>query len=314
MPVMIADRVRTALQTLLAWAPDGDAAKRRLVGRHRRDLHADPHRERVRADRGADRAGHQDGPAAALASACRRNATSALQLALSRSTVREALRVLAEAGLPRGAARPGRRHVRGRGAAAARGARPARRAARARVRPLGDTLVLRRVLEVGVGRAGGGARHPRRLSSGWPSWSTRRRSSTPSAYPAYRAVDSRLHVAIAAISGSLQLVEAITQAHGVDLRGHERDAALRRDARQLDRAAPSAAGGDREPRPRRRARRHARARRGHRAPALRPDPRSDEGARRALRDRLRGPARHPARRRATGSCCSRTTARSACTR
>jgi DNA-binding FadR family transcriptional regulator len=34
-------------------------------------------------------------------------------------------------------------------------------------------------------------------------------------YPSYRAVDSRLHIAIAAISGSLQLVEAITEAHGV---------------------------------------------------------------------------------------------------
>ena len=34
-------------------------------------------------------------------------------------------------------------------------------------------------------------------------------------YPSYRAVDSRLHIAIAAISGSLQLVEAITQTHGV---------------------------------------------------------------------------------------------------
>ena len=34
-------------------------------------------------------------------------------------------------------------------------------------------------------------------------------------YPAYRAVDSRLHIAIAAISGSLQLVEAITEAHSV---------------------------------------------------------------------------------------------------
>jgi len=32
-------------------------------------------------------------------------------------------------------------------------------------------------------------------------------------YPAYRAVDSRLHVAIAAISGSMQLVAAVTEAH-----------------------------------------------------------------------------------------------------
>ena len=51
-------------------------------------------------------------------------------------------------GLPGGATRPGRRHVRGRGAAEARGARPARRAARAR-RDRRRHAVLRRVLEVG---------------------------------------------------------------------------------------------------------------------------------------------------------------------
>ena len=79
---------------------------------------------------------------------------------------------------------------------------------------LGDTLVLRRVLEVGAAElAADHATHAdvERLAelieetAGFDAGS----------YPLYRAVDSRLHIAIAAICGSLQLVEAITEAHGV---------------------------------------------------------------------------------------------------
>ena len=216
----------------------------------------------------------------------------ALQLALSRSTVREALRVLAEAGYLEAR--------RGRGG----GTFVAEVLPQLEARDPHDVL-----RELGSTAR----RHPGACAacsrSGRPSW---RRSTPPvptverlaelidevaefdaGSYPSYRAVDSRLHIAIAAISGSLQLVEAITETHGVisDVMN-----GMPRSNETLDNStgpAPSAARGDREPRPRRRAGRDARARGGHRAPHLRSDPGSDESARRALRDRLRRPARHP---------------------
>jgi DNA-binding FadR family transcriptional regulator len=137
----------------------------------------------------------------------------ALQLALSRSTVREALRVLAEAGYLEA------RRGRGGGTFVAEvlpqlEARDPHDVLRELGSTLGDTLVLRRVLEVGSAELA--AEHATRADvERLAQLIDEVAEFDAGSYPSYRAVDSRLHIAIAAISGSLQLVEAITQTHGV---------------------------------------------------------------------------------------------------
>jgi DNA-binding FadR family transcriptional regulator len=137
----------------------------------------------------------------------------AIQLALSRSTVREALRVLAEAGYLEA------RRGRGGGTFIAEvlqqlEARDPHDVLREMRHTLADTLTLRRVLEVGSAElaaeraTGADVERLNELVDEAAQFDA-------SAYPSYRAVDSRLHIAIAAISGSLQLVEAITNSHAV---------------------------------------------------------------------------------------------------
>jgi DNA-binding FadR family transcriptional regulator len=135
----------------------------------------------------------------------------ALQLALSRSTVREALRVLAEAGYLEAR--------RGRGGGTFVSARlPAleTRDPHDVLRELGgsllDVLRFRRVLEVGSAELAAEratAQDCERLAE----LVDEAGRFDASDYPGYRAVDSRLHVAIAGISGSLRLVDAVTEAH-----------------------------------------------------------------------------------------------------
>ena len=117
----------------------------------------------------------------------------ATQLALSRSTVREALRVLAEAGYLEA------RRGRGGGTFVAEvlpklEARDPHDVLRELRDTLGDTLILRRVLEVGSAelaaeRATGA--DVERLAE----LVDQADEFDASAYPAYRAVDSRIHVA-----------------------------------------------------------------------------------------------------------------------
>jgi DNA-binding FadR family transcriptional regulator len=135
----------------------------------------------------------------------------AAQLALSRSTVREALRVLAEAGYLEA------RRGRGGGTFVADTLPKLElRDPHDVLRELGASLIgslrFRRVLEVGSAELAAERATPEDIErlaqlvdecAGYDA----------TEYPAYRAVDSRLHVAIAAISGSVQLVSAISDAH-----------------------------------------------------------------------------------------------------
>jgi DNA-binding FadR family transcriptional regulator len=135
----------------------------------------------------------------------------ALHLALSRSTVREALRVLAEAGYLEA------RRGRGGGTFVA-STLPARetRDPHDVLAELGPTFVdslrFRRVLEVGAAELAAERATPEdcerlaRLIDEADGFDA-------SDYPGYRAVDSRLHVALAGISGSLRLVDAVTEVH-----------------------------------------------------------------------------------------------------
>jgi DNA-binding FadR family transcriptional regulator len=137
----------------------------------------------------------------------------ALQLALSRSTVREALRVLSEAGYLDAR--------RGRGGGTFVAATLPQLEARDPhdvIRELGptvrDTLHFREVLEVGAAELAAEratAHDVERLAALVNEAAT----FDADDYPAYRAVDSRLHVAIAAIAGSVQLVGAITEVHAM---------------------------------------------------------------------------------------------------
>lgn len=137
----------------------------------------------------------------------------AIQFALSRSTVREALRVLAEAGYLE--ARRGRG-----GGTFVVDVLPAMEARDPHdvVRELGpalvDALLFRRVLEVGSAELAAERATPadfERLATMIEEAAT----FDASDYPAYRAVDSRLHVAIAALSGSVRLIAAVTEVHAI---------------------------------------------------------------------------------------------------
>jgi DNA-binding FadR family transcriptional regulator len=136
----------------------------------------------------------------------------AAHLALSRSTVREALRVLAEAGYLEA------RRGRGGGTFVAQTV-PALEARDPHdvLRELGDdvpdALRFRRVLEVGSAELA--AERATAEDCGRLAGLIEEASQfDASDYPAYRAVDSRLHVAIASISGSVRLVSAITEVQG----------------------------------------------------------------------------------------------------
>ena len=135
----------------------------------------------------------------------------ALQLALSRSTVREALRVLAEAGYLEA------RRGRGGGTFVVE-TLPVLEARDPHdvLRELGagvlDTLRFRKVLEVGAAelaadRATGD--DVERLAAIVAEGDT----LTAAEYPSYRAADARLHIAIASLAGSVQLVNAVTDVH-----------------------------------------------------------------------------------------------------
>ncbi len=137
----------------------------------------------------------------------------ALQFALSRSTVREALRVLAEAGYLE--ARRGRG-----GGTFVVAVLPQLRARDPHdvVRDLGpalaDTLRFRRVVEIGSAELAADRATPADVERIAALMDEAARHDATE-YPAYRAVDARLHVAIASLSGSLRLVAAITEVHGV---------------------------------------------------------------------------------------------------
>jgi GntR family transcriptional repressor for pyruvate dehydrogenase complex len=135
-------------------------------------------------------------------------------LGVSRATLREAIAALREAGLLQ--TRPGR----GGGTIvthepAARGAsrdKVAREQARRRVEShcdhYRDALVLRRIVEPGAAMIAAG----RDLTSEEHAWLRTALAGVANASdPAsYRQADSRLHLAIAALSGSPQLIEVIT--------------------------------------------------------------------------------------------------------
>ncbi len=135
----------------------------------------------------------------------------ATQLALSRSTVREALRLLVEGGYLEA------RRGRGGGTFVAEVLpRPALRdpheAVAALEGRLDDLLRYRVVLELGCAELAAEratAADCARLAELVEEGGTHRADD----YPAYRAVDSRFHVAIATIAGSAQLVEAVTEVH-----------------------------------------------------------------------------------------------------
>jgi len=140
-------------------------------------------------------------------------ASLSVQFGVSRATVREALRVLAEAGYLEA------RRGRGGGTFVAEvlpqlEARDPHDVLRELRDTLGDTLVLRRVIEVGSAELAA-ERATRADVERLVELVDEAATFDASAYPSYRAVDSRLHIAIAAISGSLQLVEAITESHAV---------------------------------------------------------------------------------------------------
>jgi DNA-binding FadR family transcriptional regulator len=137
----------------------------------------------------------------------------ALQLALSRSTVREALRVLAEAGYLE--ARRGRG-----GGTFVVDALPKLEARDPHdvVRELGpgvaDVLRFRRVVEVGAAEFAAECATPGDVEL-LAALMDEAATYDATDYPAYRAVDARLHIAIAALSGSVRLVAAVTEVHGV---------------------------------------------------------------------------------------------------
>jgi len=133
----------------------------------------------------------------------------ATQLALSRSTVREALRVLAEAGYLEA------RRGRGGGTFVAEvlpqlEARDPHDVLREIGGRLPDTLRFRRVLETGAAELAAERATVddcERLAELIDEAGTHHASD----YPAYRAIDSRIHVTLAGIAGSLELVRAVTE-------------------------------------------------------------------------------------------------------
>ena len=130
-------------------------------------------------------------------------------LALSRSTVREALRVLAEAGYLEA------RRGRGGGTFVAAvlpklEARDPHDVLREIGARLPDTLRFRRVLETGAAELAAERATVddcERLAELIDEAGTHHASD----YPAYRAIDSRIHVTLAGIAGSLELVRAVTE-------------------------------------------------------------------------------------------------------
>ncbi len=137
----------------------------------------------------------------------------ALQLELSRSTVREALRVLAEAGYLEA------RRGRGGGTFVVE-LLPALEARDPHdvLRELGpqvlDTLRFRKVLEVGAAELAAERATPADLARLAELVADAERFAAVD-YPAYRAVDARLHIAIAALSGSTRVVAAVTDVHAM---------------------------------------------------------------------------------------------------
>ena len=135
----------------------------------------------------------------------------ATQLALSRSTVREALRVLAEAGYLEA------RRGRGGGTFVASSlpkleARDPHDVLRELGGSVADTLLFRRILEVGAAEIAADRATSddcARLAALIDEAATYDADD----YPSYRALDARIHVAIATLSGSVTLVAAITEAH-----------------------------------------------------------------------------------------------------
>jgi len=135
----------------------------------------------------------------------------ALQLALSRSTVREALRVLAEAGYLEA------RRGRGGGTFVTEvlpqlEARDPHDVARELGPRLPGILRYRRVIELGSAE----------LAAERATADDRARLAvlideaeciSIDDYPAYRSLDAHLHVTLAGISGSLELVRAVTEVH-----------------------------------------------------------------------------------------------------
>ena len=169
------------------------------------------------------------------------------RLGVSRNTLREAIAALRDSGLVT------TRRGRGGGTVVVyEPAQPgaARRARCARGAALDDALTFRRVVEPGAAQAG---RHPPALRR--PAGVAREprcREVRDAADPAaHRVADSRLHLAIATLSGSPMLVEAVTRAQAGAARAARGDPG----AAAQHRALPRAARGRRRGHPRRR-RRH----------------------------------------------------------
>ena len=129
------------------------------------------------------------------------------QLGISRVTLREALRALEQAGyIESRRGRHGGAFVTRRVGAAST-ARTAKRALKAMGETLGDTLQFRRALEPGAAQLA--AERAGEVDTGHLTELVRDTATAPQ--PDYRARDLRLHLAIADLTGSPSLVDAIAK-------------------------------------------------------------------------------------------------------
>ncbi len=137
----------------------------------------------------------------------------AIHLSLSRSTVREALRLLSEAGYLEA------RRGRGGGTfVVAVLPRFEARDPRDAVRELGprmaDSLRYRQLLEAGCAEMAAEQAGPEAITE-LAELATEVTAAGTSDYQAFRAADARFHIAIARLSGTVQAVSAVTEVHAM---------------------------------------------------------------------------------------------------